>query len=209
MRGFWFALKFTWKPWIGAYKAFIVIGGHAHGGERFVSPDAHWPSWIGHHTLCLISAPSLWTWAHTYPVLVALFGILKWSESRSVMSDSLRPHGLYSLWNSPGQSTGVGSLFLLQGFFPTQGSNPGLPHCRLILYQLSCQGSPRILDWIACQFSSRSSWPGIGTRVSCIAGGFFTNWATREALQHPSGLFQWCCCLQGPQVWCNNAIWYP
>ena len=45
-------------------------------------------------------------------------------------------------WNSPGQNTGVGSLSLLQGIFPTQGSNPGLPHCRQILYQLSHKGSP-------------------------------------------------------------------
>ena len=44
-------------------------------------------------------------------------------------SDSLRPHGLYSLWNSPGQNTGVGSFSLLQGIFPTQGSKPGLLHC--------------------------------------------------------------------------------
>ena len=44
---------------------------------------------------------------------------------------SLGPHGLYcSPWNSPGQNTGVGSLSLLQGIFPTQGSNPGVPHCR-------------------------------------------------------------------------------
>ena len=46
--------------------------------------------------------------------------------SRSVISDSLQPHGLYSPWNSPGQDTGVGSLSLLQGIFPTQGSNHGL-----------------------------------------------------------------------------------
>ena len=58
-------------------------------------------------------------------------------ESHSVVSDSLRPHGLYSPWNSLGQNAGVGSLSLLQGIFPTQGSNPGLPHCRWILYQLS------------------------------------------------------------------------
>ena len=64
------------------------------------------------------------------------------SESRSVMSHSLRPHGVYSPWNSPGQNTGVGSLSLLQGIFPTQESNPGLPHCRRIHYQLSHQGSP-------------------------------------------------------------------
>ena len=50
-----------------------------------------------------------------------------WSESRLVVSDSLRPYGLYSAWNSPGQNTGVGSLSLLQGIFPTQGFNPGFP----------------------------------------------------------------------------------
>ena len=61
------------------------------------------------------------------------------SESHSVMSDSLRPHGLYSSWNSPGQNTTVGSLSLLQGFFPTQGSNAGLPHYRWFLYQLNHQ----------------------------------------------------------------------
>ena len=54
------------------------------------------------------------------------------SKGRSVVSDFLRPHGLYNPWNSPGQNTGVGSLSLLQGIFPTQGSNPGLPHCRHI-----------------------------------------------------------------------------
>ena len=62
--------------------------------------------------------------------------------SRSVMSDSLWPHGLDSPWNSPGQNTGVGSLSLLQGIFPTQGSNLCPPHCRRILYQLSHQRSP-------------------------------------------------------------------
>ena len=63
------------------------------------------------------------------------------SESCSVVSDSLRPHGLYSPWNSPGQNTGVGNCPLLQGIFPTQGLNPGLLHCRWIFYQLSHQRS--------------------------------------------------------------------
>ena len=67
----------------------------------------------------------------------------KWEVSRSVVSDSLRPHGLYSSWNSLGQNIGVGSPSLLQGIFPTQGSNPGLPHCRRILYHLSHKGSPK------------------------------------------------------------------
>ena len=103
------------------------------------------------------------------------------SENLSVMSDSLWPHGLYSPWNSSGQDTGVGSHPLLQGIFPTQGSNPGLLHCRQIRYQLSHQGSPRILEWVAYPFSSGSSWPRNQTGVSCIAGRFFTSWATREA----------------------------
>ena len=101
-------------------------------------------------------------------------------EGRSVMSSPLQLHGLYSPWHSPGQNTGVGSLFLLQGIFPTQGSNPGLPNCRQVLYQLSHQGSPRILEPVAYPFSSRSSRLRDRIRVSCIAGGFFTNWATRE-----------------------------
>ena len=54
---------------------------------------------------------------------------------------TLRPHGLSSPWDSPGQNTGVGSLSLLQGVCPNQGSSPGPPHCRRILYQLSHQGS--------------------------------------------------------------------
>ena len=98
------------------------------------------------------------------------------------MSDSLQPHGIYSPWNSPSQNTTVGSLSLLQGIFPTQGSNPGLPHCRQILYQLSPKGSPRVLEWVAYPFCSGSSRPRNWTRVSCIASRFFTNWAIREAL---------------------------
>ena len=104
------------------------------------------------------------------------------SESRSVVSDSLWPNGLYSPWNSLGQNTGVGSLSLLQGIFWTQGSNPGLPHSRWILYKLSHQGSSRILEWVAYPFSSRSFWLRNWTRVSCIAGEFFTNWDIREPL---------------------------
>ena len=102
------------------------------------------------------------------------------SESHSVVSDSLQPHGLYSPWISPGQNTVVGSLSHLQGIFPTQWSNPGLPHCRWILYQLSHKGSPRILEWVTYPFSSGFSRPRNQTGVSCIAGGFLTNWTIRE-----------------------------
>ena len=73
------------------------------------------------------------------------------------------------------------SLSLLQGIFPTQGLSTGLWHCSWILYQLSHKRSPRILEWVADPFSSRSSQPRNWTRVSCTAGRFFTNWAIREA----------------------------
>ena len=83
-------------------------------------------------------------------VLIAHFSL-------SVVSSPLWPHGLQSarlfrLWNSPGKNTGVGSHSLLQGIFPTQGSNPGLLHYRWILYCLSHQGSPEkelnIIDFV-------------------------------------------------------------
>ena len=101
----------------------------------------------------------------------------------------LRPHGLHSPWNSPDQNTGVGGHALLQRIFPTQGSNPGLPHCRQILYQLSHQGSPRTLEWVAYPFSG-SSWPRNQTGVSCIEGRFFTSWTTKEAYSK-SSLYIW------------------
>ena len=80
------------------------------------------------------------------------YPFLKESESIKVKllscSDSLRPHELYSPWNSPGQNTGVGSLSLLQGIFPTQRSNPGLPRGRQILYQLGHKVSPTVETWL-------------------------------------------------------------
>ena len=66
---------------------------------------------------------------------------------------------------------------LLQGIFPTQGSNPDLRHCRWILYHLSYQGSPRMLEWVAYPFSRGTSQPRNWTRVCCIADGFFTSWS--------------------------------
>ena len=90
----------------------------------------------------------------------------KESESLSVVSYSLRPHGLYP-WNSPGQNTGVGSFSLLQGIFSTQGSNPGLPPCRWILYQLSHKGSPKTT--------------GVGS-LSLLQGIFLTQESNQDLL---------------------------
>ena len=84
--------------------------------------------------------------------------------------------------NSPGQNTGVVSCSLSRGIFPTQGSHPSLLHCRQILYCLSHQENPRILDWVAYPFSREYSQPGNQTGVSCIAVKFSTSWATREAM---------------------------
>jgi len=87
--------------------------------------------------------------------------------------------------DSPGKNIGVACHALLQGIFPAQDSNLGLLHCRWILYHLSHQGSARILEWVACPFSRGSSWPRNWTGISCISGGFFTSWATREAQFFP------------------------
>ena len=112
------------------------------------------------------------------------------------MPDSLWPHGLQPTrllcpWDFPGKDTGVGCHFLLQGIFPTQGSNLGLLHCRQILYWLSYKGSPkyffellfgwggaRLWGWVAIPFSRRSSQPRDRTQVSRIVGRRFTIWAT-------------------------------
>ena len=83
--------------------------------------------------------------------------------------------------DSPGKNTGVGCHALLQGIFPTHGSNPGLPHCRWILYHLIHQWSSRILEWVAYPSYRGTSWPRNRIGVPCIAGRFFTSWTTWEA----------------------------
>ena len=117
--------------------------------------------------------------------------VLSESESCSAVSDSLQPHGLYMPLDSPGPNTGVGSLSLLQGIFPTRESNPGLPYCRWILYQLSHKGSEvaqscptpsdpmdcslpgspihgifqaRVLEWVAIAFSEPQGKPLLNGR---------------------------------------------
>ena len=91
------------------------------------------------------------------------------------------PSGSSVHGDSPDKKTEVGCHALLQGVFPIQGSNPGHLHCRWIPYHLSHEGSPRVLEGVAYPFSRGTSWPRNWTRVSCITGGFFTSWATREA----------------------------
>ena len=87
------------------------------------------------------------------------------SESRSAVSNSLRPQGLHSSWNSQGQNPGMCNLSLLQGIFPTHGSNPGLLHCRQILYHLSHRGG-------AC--------PGIRPGPLALRTWSLRHWTTRK-----------------------------
>ena len=88
---------------------------------------------------------------------------------------SVTPWGFSSVHGvSPGKNTGVGCHAFLQGIILTQGSNPGFPHCRWILYSLNHQGSPKILEGVAYSFSRGTSWPWNWTRVSCIVGRSFT-----------------------------------
>ena len=68
-----------------------------------------------------------------------------------------------------------------RGSFQPINWNLGFLHCRWILYHLSHQGSPKILERVAYPFSRGSSWPSNQTGVSCMAGRFFTSWAPREA----------------------------
>ena len=91
------------------------------------------------------------------------------NERHSVVSDSAIP------WNSRGQNTGVGSLFPFLGDLPNSGIEPRSPVLQQILYQLSHEGSLRILEWVGNPFSRGSSQSMNRTGVSCIAGGFFTN----------------------------------
>ena len=119
------------------------------------------------------------------------------------MSDSVRPHRwqptrLPRPWDSPGKNTGVGCHFLLQ-CMKVKSESEVLEWGAIAfsVYQLSHKQSPRILEWVAYPFSSRSSQPRNWTGLSCIASRFFMNWAIREALKwgrHKSGLWRaWGC----------------
>ena len=93
----------------------------------------------------------------------------KWSESLPVVSDSLRPHGLHSPWNSPGQNTGVGSLSQPRDWTQVSRIAGGF-------FTSWATGKPKN----TYPFSRRSSQPRNQSGVSCIASRFFTNWAIRE-----------------------------
>ena len=141
------------------------------------------PSWASLHTphsthLNPHRAPG-WTPCVIQQLLLASYFTHKW-KSLSCVQLFATPWTIQSMeFSKPEYWSGY--LFPSPGDLPNQGSNPGLPHCMQILYQLSHKGSPRILEWVSYSFSSRSTWPRNPINVCCIAGRFFTNWTIRDA----------------------------
>ena len=128
--------------------------------------DRGWDGWM--------ASPTQWTWVWVDSRSwwwTGRPGVLRFIGSQRVGHDwvtELNWIGLYSPQNSPGQNTGADSCSFLQWIFPIQGLNPGLLHCRWIVYQLSHKGNPRILEWVVYPFSSGSSQPRNQTGVSSL-----------------------------------------
>ena len=121
------------------------------------------------------------SWSPASPGLLLSSTMSSKSEGHSVLCNSLPPmdytvHGILQA-----RILAWVAIPFSRGIFQTKGSNPSLPRCRKILYQLNHKGSPRILEWVAYPFSTGSSWIRNWTGISCIAARFFTNWAIREA----------------------------
>ena len=123
-----------------------------------------------------------WTWFDFLPKQLFTLGfntLRKWKWLSRVWL--FVTQWLYSPWNSPGQNTGVDNLSLLQGNLPKPGIEPRSPTLHVDSLPANLYCNPRILEWVAYPFS-RSSWPRSTTKVSCIAGGCFTNWDIRELI---------------------------
>ena len=117
----------------------------------------------------------------------------------------------YSPWNSPGQNTGVGSLSLLRGIFPTQGLNPGLLHCRWICYHLSHQGGEG--DGTPLQYSCLVQSHRRRSLVGCSPWGRKESDTTEQLPFHfllscigeGNGNLLQCSCLENPR---DGAAWW-
>ena len=166
----WWSVQFFGKNKRTQTRGRLIFYRLASVGQLCWTEMLRRPAWTT--VQCLLACLTPWKWKWKSLSCVCLFAT-PWTD--------------YTVpWNSPGQNTGEGSLSLLQGIFPTQGSNPALLHGKQILNQLSPKGSPRILEWAAYPFSRGSSRHRDQTGVSCTAGRFFTNWAIRE--KPPRGL---------------------
>ena len=128
-------------------------------------------------------------------------------ESHSVVSNSLQLHGVCSPWYSLGQNAGVGILSFLQGIFPTQGSNPGLPRCGGIIYQLSHREAREYWSrWVAYLFSSRSSQPRIKPEYPALQVDSLPTELIQNGVQqnHTSNVFS--CLLEKKRVYIQRQL---
>ena len=127
---------------------------------------------------CLSLSPSVslsHTYKHAHYILFLCFCLVAQLCLTLCNPMDCSPPGSSVHGDSPGKNTGVGSHTLLQGIFPTQGSNPGLPHGRWILYHLSHPGKPKNTGVGSLSFSRESSQTWHQTWVSRIAVRFFTS----------------------------------
>ena len=157
---------------------------HSTEPEDGLYRPSSWPPSRHYHSIifCLKKKNQFcWkSWHTCTSQLQSCFCTMLVTQSLPTLYDPMdcSPPGSSVHGDSPGKNTGTGCHALLQEVFWIQGSNPGLQRCKQIFYCLSYQGSPGILEWVAYPFSRGSSRPRDQTRVSCIAGGFFTSWAT-------------------------------
>ena len=165
---------------------------HMSGLEHWEGRARSASLWLVRRCICWIVTPCncIENSAHHLSVsifnnelLLSTHGCLGPQLCLTLWPHGLQPSRLLCPWGFSRQEYWSGLPCLLQGIFPIQGSNPGLPHCGQILYWLSHQGSPRILEWVAYPFSRGSSQCRNQTGVSCITGRSFTSWATREVYQ--------------------------
>ena len=115
------------------------------------------------------------------------YKLMMWKWKLLSCVNSLWPHGLYSPWNFPGQNTGVGSCSLLQGLFPTQGSNPGLPHCRDSLSS-EPPGNPMNLWW--APLTGTAANPAcfkLKSKIWCGQCNLQNRWITQCFTKDPRG----------------------
>ena len=126
--------------------------------------------------LLVLTLPSF-LFRHTYPYAYPCLCLCLVAQLCPTLCDPMdcSPTGSSVHGDSPVKNAGVGCHAFFQGIFPTEILNPGLPRCTWFLYHFSHQGSPRVLEWVAYPFARGSSQLRNQTRVSCIAGRFFTS----------------------------------
>ena len=133
-----------------------------------VTPLQNWRNLVQGYSVLWRLSPCVWKCPAEGKVKV------KATQSCPTLCDPM--DCIYSPWNSPGQNTGVGNLSLLQGIFPTQGSNPGLPHCRQIPYQLSHQGSPAKRVWLLIRKRTNNRLLTFHLALICITPQLGLGW---------------------------------